>query len=61
MESVVVETNGKELLEQLRPIETPGENNNTEVPPEWMTFIWPYISTLGERVRVSFRFICVSL
>ncbi|VDO52328.1 unnamed protein product [Onchocerca flexuosa] len=52
MESVVVETNGKELLEQLRPLETPGENNSSEVPPEWMTFIWPYISALGERVRL---------
>ncbi|MCP9260972.1 Baculoviral IAP repeat-containing protein [Dirofilaria immitis] len=52
MESVVVETNGKELLEQLRPLEIPGENNNSEVPPEWLTFIWPYISALGERVRL---------
>ncbi|KAL3998353.1 Ubiquitin-conjugating enzyme family protein [Acanthocheilonema viteae] len=52
MESVVVETNGKELLEQLRPLETPGEKNSTEVPREWMTFIWPYISMLGERVRL---------
>ncbi|CAG9537736.1 unnamed protein product, partial [Cercopithifilaria johnstoni] len=52
MESVVIETNGKELLEQLRPLETPGEKNSTEVPSEWMTFIWPYISTLGERVRL---------
>ncbi|VDO23589.1 unnamed protein product [Brugia timori] len=52
MESVVVEANGKELLEQLRPLETPGENNGTEVPPEWMSFVWPYISTLGERVRL---------
>ncbi|VDK62166.1 unnamed protein product [Onchocerca ochengi] len=52
IESVVVEANGKELLEQLRPLETPGENNSSEVPPEWMTFIWPYISALGERVRL---------
>ncbi|VDN82160.1 unnamed protein product [Brugia pahangi] len=52
MESVVVEANGKELLEQLRPLETPGENNDAEVPPEWMSFVWPYISTLGERVRL---------
>uniref|UniRef100_A0A915PSQ5 UBC core domain-containing protein n=1 Tax=Setaria digitata TaxID=48799 RepID=A0A915PSQ5_9BILA len=52
MESVVVEVNGKELLEQLRPLETPEENNSAEVPPEWMTFIWPYISMLGERVRL---------
>ncbi|VDK73715.1 unnamed protein product [Litomosoides sigmodontis] len=52
MESVVVEVNGKELLDQLRPLETPEGKSSTEVPSEWMTFIWPYVSTLGERIRL---------
>lgn len=63
LESVVVEVNGKDLLEQLRPTEIPSDNNN-EVPAEWMAFIWPYISILGERIRVnfliSFRFLILS-
>ncbi|VDN22762.1 unnamed protein product [Gongylonema pulchrum] len=51
LESVVVETNGKELLEELCCAQTPRENQ-TEVPAEWMTFIWPYVSILGERLRL---------
>ncbi|VDN07059.1 unnamed protein product [Thelazia callipaeda] len=52
LESVVVEVNGKEMLEQLRSSGTFVGNSGVEIPREWMTFLWPFISMLAERVRL---------
>lgn len=48
---MVVEVNGAELLEELRPFDAVSIRNS-EPPYEWSSPMWPYVSALGERLRV---------